>query len=47
MSVSLLEVVQQAGYDLETVQDAKWLLSKQSEFEHLIEDAQDLVDENE
>lgn len=45
MSVSLLEVIEAGGYDLTTVEDANWLLSKRSEFEELIEEAQELVDE--
>lgn len=44
MSVSLLEVIEYGGYNLNTVEDAQWLLSKQSEFEELIEAAQELVD---
>lgn len=44
MSVSLLEVIEAGGYDLNTVEDAQWLLSKQSEFEGLVEQAQELVD---
>lgn len=44
MSVSLLEVIEYGGYDLTIYEDATWLLSKQSEFEELIEQAQDLVD---
>ena len=44
MSVSLLEVIEAGGYDLATVEDANWLLSKQSEFEELIEQAQEVVD---
>ena len=44
MSVSLLEVIEAAGYDLTTEDDARWLLSKQNEFEELIDKAQDLVD---
>jgi hypothetical protein len=46
MSVSLLEVIEAGGYDITTKQDAIWLLSKQNEFEELIEKAQDLVDDN-
>ena len=45
MSVSLLEVIEAGGYDLSTIEDANWLLSKQSEFEELIEEAQELIDE--
>lgn len=40
MSVSLLEVIEAGGYDLATHEDANWLLSKQSEFEELIEEAE-------
>lgn len=47
MSVSLLEVIEHGGYDLSTVEDARWLLSKQSEFEDLIEQAEDLIEESE
>lgn len=44
MSVSLLEVIEAGGYDITTYNDANWLLSKQSEFEELIEQAQAVVD---
>lgn len=44
MSVSLLEVIEAGGYDLNTEEDARWLLGKQSEFESLVESAQELVD---
>ena len=44
MSVTLLEVIEAGGYDITTKEDAIWLLSKQNEFEELIEKAQDLVD---
>jgi hypothetical protein len=47
MSVSLLEVIEAAGYDLNTYEDATWLLSKQSEFEALVEQAEELVEEDE
>ena len=47
MSVSLLEVIEHGGYDLSTVEDAQWLLSKQSEFEDLIEQAENLIEESE
>lgn len=45
MSVSLLEVIEAAGYDLNTPEDANWLLSKQSEFEELVNKAEELVEE--
>ena len=44
MSVSLLEVIEAGGYDITTYDDANWLLSKQSELEELIEEAQAVVD---
>ena len=44
MSVSLREVIEHGGYDLSTVVDARWLLSKQSEFESLVEQAEELVE---
>lgn len=46
MSVSLLEVIEQGGYDLSTKEDARWLLSKQSEFEELIEKAEEVLGED-
>lgn len=45
MSVSLREVIEAGGYNLETVEDANWLLSKQNEFEELIEAAEQKVEE--
>lgn len=45
MSVSLLEVIENGGYDLNTKEDAIWLLSKQSEFADLIEKAEELAEE--
>lgn len=47
MGVSLLEVIEAGGYDIQTVEDCNWLLSKQSEFEELIENAEKLIDESE
>ena len=47
MSVSLLEVIEAGGYDLSTVDDANWLISKQNEFEELIEQAENLIEESE
>ena len=45
MSISLLEVIEAGGYDLSTIEDANWLLSKQNEIEELFEEAQKLIDE--
>lgn len=47
MSVSLLEVIEAGGYDLSTVEDAQWLVSKQNEFEELIKQAENLIEESE
>jgi hypothetical protein len=47
MSVSLLGVIEAGGYNLSTIEDANWLLSKQSEFEELVEQANNLIDESE
>jgi len=44
MSVSLREVLEGAEYDLNTYNDAIWLLSKRSEFEDLIEEAEETVE---
>lgn len=47
MSVSLLEVIEAGGYDLSTPEDANWLLSKRSEFEELVEQAEAVVEAEE
>ena len=47
MSVSLLEVIEHGGYDLTTVEDARWLLATESEYESLIEQANDLIEKSE
>lgn len=47
MSVSLAEVIESGGYDLTTVEDANWLLGKQSEFADLVEAAELIVEEQE
>lgn len=48
MSVSLLEVLENAGYDIKNnVEDAKWLMSQGNEWDELYENAEDLVDEYE
>lgn len=48
MSVSLLEVIEAGGYDpLNNLEDSKWLLSKVSEFEDLIEQVETYIEEAE
>ncbi len=44
MSVTLQEVIEAAGYDLTTKEDIIWLLSKESEFNDLIDSVNDLLD---
>lgn len=43
--ITLREVIENAGYDIDTIEDARWLLSKQAEFNQLIENAEELVEE--
>ena len=43
--ITLREVIENAGYDIDTTEGAKWLLSKQAEFNQLIENAEELVEE--
>lgn len=45
MSVSLLEVIEAGGYDLNTQSDAIWLISKQKEFGELVEKAEELLEQ--
>lgn len=45
MSVNLIEVIEAGGYDLKTEEDARWLLGTQSEYEELVEQAYDLINE--
>lgn len=46
MSVSLLEVIESGGYEpMHSVDDARWLLSKQQEFEYLIARAEAVVED--
>lgn len=45
MSVSLLEVIEAGGYDLNTVEDAQWLLAQVNQFEELVVKAEDMLEE--
>lgn len=45
MSVSLREVIEAAGYDLLTKEDALWLLSQQNNWDELVEEAEDRIEE--
>lgn len=44
MSVSLDQVISSAGFDLETREDALWLISKSAEFDELLLKAEDLIE---
>ncbi len=44
MSVSLLEALEGSGYNFDLREDCEWLVSKQSEFEELIEKAQETIE---
>lgn len=45
MAVSLLEVLESAGYDLSTKEDALWLVCQQNEFADLLEQANELLED--
>lgn len=47
MGVSIREVIEAGGYDITTLEDARWLVSKQSEFEGLVEQAEAVIEESE
>jgi len=45
MSISLLEVITSAGYDLTTKEDSLWLLGKVAEFGELVDKSSKLLDD--
>lgn len=46
MSVSLTDVINNAGYDpAHNVDDAKWLFAQYNDYDELMSQAQDLLDE--
>lgn len=45
MGVTLKEVIEAGGFDLNLLEDAKWLKSVESEFETLIEEAEQMIEE--
>ena len=47
MSTSIGEVISAGGYDLTTLEDARWLVSLESNFDDLIEKAEELIEEAE
>lgn len=44
MSVSLREVIEAGGYDLTTVEDARWLIAQEGDWDELLEQAEELVE---
>lgn len=44
MSTTIKEVLEGGGFDLSKPEDAQWLLSKRSEFDELVEQAEELID---
>lgn len=46
MSVTLREVIEAGGYDINKIEDARWLKSKQSEFEELIEHVELVIEQD-
>lgn len=45
MSVSISEVVSSAGYDISTIEGARWLLSQCNDWDDLIARAEDIEEE--
>ena len=45
MSVSILEVIEAGGYDLNTKEDCQWLLGQVNQFEELVTKAEDRIEE--
>lgn len=45
MGVSLKELIEAGGYDLSTREDCIWLTSKRNEFDELLEQAEELLNE--
>ncbi len=47
MSVTIIEVIEAGGYDLSTIEDAKWLISQEINFEYLLQKAKKMVNAEE
>lgn len=47
MSTTLRDVIESAGYDLEILDDAEWLLAQKDIFDELIEEAEATIEEAE
>ena len=43
MSVSLLQIIEEAGYNLSKIEDCYWLKSKSKEWDELLDKAEVLV----
>lgn len=44
MSMSITQVLSEAGYDLSKPEDANWLLGQRNTWEELVEQAEEVVD---
>lgn len=44
MSVTIKEVIESGGYDLTSLEDARWLLGQQTQFNELVEEAEETVE---
>ena len=47
MSTSLLEVIEAGGYDLEKVEDARWLVAQEDNFAEALKKAEETIEEYE
>ena len=47
MSVGIKEVVENAGYDVKFYKDAEWILGQKDDWEELLEQAQETLDQYE
>jgi predicted RNase H-like HicB family nuclease len=47
MSTTITEVIEAGGYDLSTLEDARWLISQAATFDELVDQAEELIEESE
>jgi len=44
MSISLREVIESGGYDLTTLEDARWVVAQQSNFTEIVGEAEETIE---
>ena len=44
MSVTITVVVEAGGYDLKTIEDAKWIISQENKFNELLDKAKEIIE---